>query len=100
MGICCGLHLRRGSLLLRHSVPALLFALENNGLVLVDPALVLYLTLYRVISMYGPDNGADAAHVEEKILADEAVIESVDLVSHGDSHVRLRGDMRLIRCDL
>ena len=95
----CGLHLRRRRLLC-HRVPALLFALEHNGLVLVYPALILHLALYRVITMHGPDDGADAAHVEEQILADEAVIESVDLVPHGDRHVRLRGDMRLIRCDL
>ena len=94
-----GLHLRRGRLRLQ-SEPALLFAFEHNGLVLVDPALVLYLALYRVITMHGPDDGANAAHVEEEILADEAVVESVDLVPDSDHHVFLCGDMRLIRCDL
>lgn len=94
-----GLHLRRGRLRLQ-SEPTLLFAFEHNGLVLVDPALVLYLALYRVITMHGPDDSANAAHVEEEILADEAVVESVDLVSHSDRHILLRGDMRLIRCDL
>ena len=94
-----GLHLRRGRLRLQ-SVPALLLAFEHNGLVLVDPALVLYLALYRVITMHGPDDGADAAHVEEEVFTDEAVVESVDLVPHSDRHVLLRGDMRLICCDL
>ena len=60
----------------------------------------MHLALYGVVAVHSPDDGTDAAHVEEEILADEAVVESVDLVPHGDRHVRLRGDVRLIRCHL
>ena len=79
-------------------VSDLLFALKHNGLVLVDPALILHLAFNHVVSLHGPDYSTDTAHVEEKILANEAVIESVDFVSHGYCHVSLRGDMSLICC--
>ena len=73
-----------------------LFAFKDNSLILVDPALVLHLTLNHMSTMNGSDNATDATHVKEEILADEAVIESANFVSDSDCHVCLRCNMRLI----
>ncbi len=74
--------------------------LEDNGLVLIDPALVLDFTLDRLICIPNDtfDNGANAAHVEEKILADQASAESTELVPHCNHHVGLSGDVGLVHC--
>ena len=75
-------------------------SLEHNGLILIDPALVLDLTLNRLIRISNDtfDNGTNATHVEEKILANQTSTESTELVPDCNRHVGLGGDMSLIHC--
>ena len=52
-------------LLSRRDRSTFLFTLEDNGLVFVDPSLVLNFTFDHVITMYSSDDGAYATHIEK-----------------------------------
>ena len=54
-----------GSLALKTAMPCLLFALKHNGLILVDPALILDLAFDHVVSMHRSYDRTYAAHVKE-----------------------------------
>ena len=78
----------------------LFLSLKHNGLILVDPALVLYFALDHVVAMHGSDDSTDAAHVEEEVLAYLAIVEAINLVPHRNRHICLGGDVGLIRSHL
>ena len=92
--------LRGGSGLHWHAMSRLLLALKHNGLILVDPALVLYFALDHMVAMHGSDDSTDAAHVEKEVLAHLTVVEAINLVPHSNRHIFLSGDVGLIRSHL
>ena len=84
------------SLTIEANMPCLLFSLKNNGLILVDPALILDLAFDHVVSMDRPDDRTYTAHVKEKVAANKVIAETPNLVAHRNGHILLRSDMGLI----
>ena len=91
LGVCCQ---RVNSLCL-----LLLFLLKYDGLILINPSLVLHLTFNHMRANNSSDNAADASHIEEEIFTGIAIIEA-SLVANSDSHVFFAGNVGLIICDL
>ena len=82
--------------LCRTTALILFLSLKEHGLVLVNPALVLNLTLYLLGANHSPHDRTNAPHVKEHILANKSLAESTFLVPDSNCHVFLRGDVRLV----
>ena len=77
-------------------MPCLLFALKHNGLILIDPALILDLAFDHVVSMHRSNDCTYASHVKEQVSPNEVISEAPNLVPHRNGHILLRRDMSLI----
>ena len=80
-------------------MPCLLFTLKHNGLILVDPALILDLAFYHVVTMHRSYDRTYTAHVKEQIPPYKVISEAPNLIAHRNCHILLRRDMSLIGRD-